>query len=439
MLEPTQFAQLLQTNQLEGRPLVVALSGGVDSVALLLMAVSWANNNGIKLSAIHVHHGISPNADNWADYCESLCKDLGVAFVKKRVVLEKKSRTSLEQQAREARYRVIADSIESNSVLLTGHHQGDQAETFVLRLMRGAGCTGLSGMSLHSEFPNVIGKAKSLSVLRPFLETKKDDLISFVERNGFKWVEDESNEVDDFDRNFVRNQVLPTLSERWPSAAKSIAQSCRILEQEKSLLQDYLLLDLTKVTKTGFLQCQCLDIESLMSLDKAKWNSLLRLFLQQRVGFYPSQNLLRQIVEQMFYARQDQQPQLRCGAFTIFRHGGLIYVKNLATDELSETKIELNQEIDIENPLYSKIEVSASEKLTSEVSIKWGALSERLMVHSEVGSKPVKQILKESGCPALMRRFIPLLYINNKLVAVADLALEYGLRDQVVVKLTATE
>ena len=139
----------------------------------------------------------------------SLCQSLHIELVVKQVHIETKSRTSLEQQARDARYQAIAEVLPENSVLFTGHHQADQFETFMLRLMRSSGVTGLTSMKALASLPNVLAKSKQLVIARPLLNTTKADKSEYASQYQLEWVEDESNENTSISRNFIRKELLP--------------------------------------------------------------------------------------------------------------------------------------------------------------------------------------------------------------------------------------
>ena len=206
---------------------VIGFSGGVDSIAVLDILV----RNGVKnIVAAHINHGISDNADAWESFCEKTAKDYGVDFVSRKVNL--KGESNLEEVAREVRYDFFDSLMTENSVLVTGHHMNDQAETFLLRLMRGAGVDGLGAMRKVRD----LNKGK---LLRPFLDIKKSDFLKYALTNDLQWVEDESNESSDYDRNFIRNKVIPLLSELNPNAVDMINKSASLAQEASDTVSDY--------------------------------------------------------------------------------------------------------------------------------------------------------------------------------------------------------
>jgi len=158
---------------------------------------------------VHVNHQIHPDAGKWQQHCEEVATQHHVDFVAEKVTLNSgQGRGSLEEQARNERYRVFEQHLSPEGVLLLGHHAGDHIETLLFRLFRGSGAKGLSAIPPRRKF--------SLGILvRPFLNLSKKELLGFAEQSRLTWVEDPSNQQSDFDRNFLRNNVLPQLRTRW--------------------------------------------------------------------------------------------------------------------------------------------------------------------------------------------------------------------------------
>lgn len=202
----------------QGNQINIALSGGVDSVVLAHAASRVSHES---LYCLHVNHGISDNAEQWESFCFEFCKQIGAKFKSKQFHL--KGVNNLESVARDCRYEFFIENLSDGDVLLTAHHMDDQAETFLLRLMRGAGVDGLASMRPTRNLGNGI-------LARPLLGYSKDDLMAYAKENDLKWVEDESNQSSDYDRNFLRNEVLPLLRTRWGNASSSISKSASLCQ-----------------------------------------------------------------------------------------------------------------------------------------------------------------------------------------------------------------
>lgn len=202
----------------QGNQINIALSGGVDSVVLAHAASRVSHES---LYCLHVNHGISDNAEKWESFCFEFCKQIGAKFKSKQFHL--KGVNNLESVARDCRYEFFIENLSDGDVLLTAHHMDDQAETFLLRLMRGAGVDGLASMRPTRDLGNGI-------LARPLLGYSKDELMAYATENDLKWVEDESNQSSDYDRNFLRNEVLPLLRTRWGNASSSISKSASLCQ-----------------------------------------------------------------------------------------------------------------------------------------------------------------------------------------------------------------
>jgi tRNA(Ile)-lysidine synthase len=208
-----------------GKQTAVALSGGVDSVVLLH---KLKDEQGVR--AIHVHHGLSPNADAWAAFCRRLCKRWGVPLVIKKVKVVERGE-GLEAAAREARYGVFKNL--PVQVLALAHHLDDQAETVLMNLLRGAGPRGASGMRRESTFH---GK----KLLRPLLDMPREAILAYASSHNLEWIEDESNVDESLTRNFVRRRLGPLLEHRYPKWRENLARAARHFSRREADAQDLL-------------------------------------------------------------------------------------------------------------------------------------------------------------------------------------------------------
>ncbi len=202
---------------LRGRHLAAGLSGGIDSVVLLHLLRDLAPRHGFRLSAVHVHHGLSPNADAWARFCRQLCRDWGVPLTVRRVEIRKQGR-GLEAAAREARRAVFARL--RADVIALAHQLDDQAETVLLNLLRGAGTRGAAAMP-------AAGRLGTKTLLRPLLAVPRREILAYARTHGLAWIEDESNLNDALTRNFLRLRVGPLLEQRFPRWREGLARAAR--------------------------------------------------------------------------------------------------------------------------------------------------------------------------------------------------------------------
>jgi len=195
--------------RVQGKRILVGLSGGVDSV-VLLHALSQRR----KVAAAHIHHGLSPNADRWAQFCRRACKRLAVPLTVRRVKVAKRN----EAAARVARYAALRTL--KFDVLALAHQLDDQAETVLMSLLRGAGPRGARGMQ-------PVGRFDGRVLLRPLLDVPREAIVAYAREHKLEWIEDESNASDAFTRNFIRLRIAPMLSERYPRWREALARAAR--------------------------------------------------------------------------------------------------------------------------------------------------------------------------------------------------------------------
>ena len=218
--------------------LCVALSGGLDSTVLLHVLadiVKQQTSLNITLEAFHVNHGISQYSDKWEQFCNQLCSNLNVPFFCKKLNLSKVKQQSLEADARDARYAALVEHAGQNTLIALAQHENDQAETFLLQLKRGAGVAGLASMPAYHSFQGAY-------FCRPLLKVSQQELANYAKRHKLAWQEDESNKDVNFDRNFLRLNVLPILEKRWPSINKTIARSADNCAQALKVNNEYMAL-----------------------------------------------------------------------------------------------------------------------------------------------------------------------------------------------------
>ncbi|WP_316673923.1 tRNA lysidine(34) synthetase TilS [uncultured Tolumonas sp.] len=297
-VETDVFAILDQ--QLKPGPLLVGFSGGLDSRVLLeLLARYTRQRTGFSLQAVHVHHGLNPLADQWLSHCQQTCQTLAIPFTAQRVEIAKQNRQSLEDLARQARYAVFRQYLPIGGMLLTAHHQDDQLETLLLALKRGSGPRGLAAMPMETDFAG--GR-----LVRPLLSFSRQQLLDWAISQRLSWIEDDSNHDERFDRNFLRQRVIPLLRERWPEMAVTAARSAALCAEQETLLDE--------IAKTDLFACQHVDgslqIELLESLSPARRHQLLRFWLRQQTGTVPSHAQLQKIWPEVALARADAMPEL---------------------------------------------------------------------------------------------------------------------------------
>ncbi len=303
-------------------PFAVALSGGLDSCALLHLAGGYARASGAALFAFHVHHGLSPQADAWLGHCERLGAALGATVDTRRIDIARADRSGIEAAARKRRYAALGELCRAHGValLLTAHHQDDQAETVLLQLLRGSGPAGLSGMDRANAAPDLLGNP-DLVMARPLLSASRAQLAAYVARHAIEHVEDESNTDPRFARNALRHQVMPALALAFPGYQERFARSARHAQAAQRLLTELAAQDLALC-----LDGDCLDLTRLRQLSSDRCHNLLRHWFGTRGLRMPSTAWLEQMLAQLLDARPDAQLLVTHPDCHVRRHRERLYL-----------------------------------------------------------------------------------------------------------------
>jgi tRNA(Ile)-lysidine synthase len=277
--------------------LCVALSGGVDST-VLLAALSERKSLRSRLRAVHVNHRLHPNAKHWAAQCRELAGRLEIPLTVLTAKVSRARGTSLEAEARKARYELLAADLGEGEALLTAHHEDDQFETVLLQLLRGAGVAGLAAMPEVSRFG-------AGWLVRPLLPITRPTLEAWAIARELAWVQDDTNADERFDRNYLRLQVLPALRARWPGAPRSVSRSARHAAEAQRLLNALALADVERAAVGDALSVQVLRT---LSMDRRR--NALRYWIAGFGCQLPNTARLEELAGPVLDAREDAKPEL---------------------------------------------------------------------------------------------------------------------------------
>ena len=244
----------------------IGFSGGLDSTVLLHALAQL--DLPVQLRALYINHQLSPNADFWQSQCADFCARHAIPFQAENVRVENTGR-GIEDAARAARYSVFEKNLARGDVLFTAHHANDQAETLLLRLMRGTGPRGLAAMAMQRSLGDGV-------LVRPLLNFSRADLEAYARANQLRWVDDESNLDDDYDRNFLRNQVMPLLHNRWPEFKRKWQQTADLCAQQETIIEEVARDDLNRAAPLAARVGQSIDLGALLALSPARQQNLLR-------------------------------------------------------------------------------------------------------------------------------------------------------------------
>ena len=282
--------------------LLIGLSGGLDSVVLLTAIVRL----GYPAAAIHVHHGLSPCADDWVEFCQKVCSALDVPLTVQEVEVDRGGAEGIEAAARRVRHQAFADC--PSDWLLLAHQRRDRAETLLFNMFRGAGTRGAGAM------PERRGR-----ILRPLLGIDRDAIRGYAQRNDLRWIEDESNTDTRFSRNFLRHKVIPVIEERFPAVVARLAGAAERFSEAADLLDQLAEIDLGSASPSF-----PLDVEVLRRLPEARARNVLRLLLDRSGTGIPSEERLTEALRQFLYAAADRHPAIAIGHRRLRRRRGLV-------------------------------------------------------------------------------------------------------------------
>ena len=369
----------LRAHDLRGKRVAVGLSGGVDSVVLLHLLRELAREFGFSISAIHVHHGLSPNADRWGRFCRGLCRRWKVPITVRRVRVIRNG-AGLEAAARAARYRCFR-TLRADAIAL-GHQLDDQAETVLMNLLRGAGLAGASGMRASAPFHDKL-------VVRPLLEVPRDAIVRHARANRLDWIDDESNRDESLSRNYLRRRVGPLLAARYPRWRESLARAARHFAQAD-----------------------------------ADANRMLRSFLKGHGLRAPSETKLAEMLRQITQAKRGGKVRFAHDGKELRVYRDKVVVQSASTSApfdpvrwTGQRKLALTQlggELTFRMTRGTGIDRSLME--SAEITVRLRSGGEKLQTDPQRPRRTLKNLFQEAGIPPWERARMPLLFCGTELI-----------------------
>jgi tRNA(Ile)-lysidine synthase len=437
------FAQAVDRLRVPQQPLAIACSGGLDSMVLLHLASGYARLHGVALHVLHVHHGLSSNADAWLDHVEAASATIGARFEARRVDV-KNSGTGTEAAARKLRYAALGAMCLAHGVtlMLTAHHLDDQAETVLLQLLRGSGTAGMSGMDAANAAPDLLGNP-ALVMARPLLQHSRAELEEYAAQHGISWVDDESNADPRFARNALRHQVMPALAAAFPGFQQRFARSAAHAQSAQRLLTELAEQDLSASVLGDALD---VTVMRTMSLDRV--TNLLRHWFAVRGLAMPSTAWLSELVTQLIEARPDAQLLVTHPACHLRRHRERLYItpklpqlagmRDPDDDGIEGIAVKTGQgftwsgEAQLDFPDYGgvlHVEPAASgldaawlREQSLQIDFRKGG--ERLKLAANRPTRSLKAHYQSSDVPAWERPRLPVVWAGKELLFAAGIGLD---------------
>ena len=412
---PERVAAELAPRIFPGAHLALGLSGGLDSVTLLSILLELAPALKFSLRAVHVNHGISPNAARWAEFCGGLCTRLGVPLQLESVDISPHRHLGLEGAARRSRHEAFA-RVDADFVVLA-QHSDDQAETLLLRLLRGAGLRGLAAMSALRSIPGMRAR-----LLRPLLAVSRAEIETYARLRGLEWVEDESNADTIRRRNFLRRDVFPLLERQFPGARATVARAAAHLAEARELLDE--------MARADFERCagaEGVNVADLRGLGEARAKNLLRYWCETKniepLSAARTGELLRQLSE----SRPDARIGLAVPGWTFLRYRERLYLRH-ASETIGRNLCEVWDGanalpmLSLGGALKFKPEegrgLSLAKLRAGRVTVRLRQGGERLRLDARRPRRTLKNLFQERGVPPWRRDRLPLVYCGDELVSV---------------------
>ncbi len=419
---------------------VVAFSGGLDSTALLTAMAAIAGRTAVTVTAAHVNHGLHRDADAWQHHCQNMAERLGVEFRSGRVHVVNAG-SGLEAGARHERYGWLTENVDSDSILLTAHHGHDQAETMLQRALRSGGSHALGAMRLT-------GTMSGLELVRPLLGFTRDALRDYLKDAQNKghpallnddqiWIEDPANADPQFDRSFIRTDVMPLLSQRWPNVHDAFARVAAQAAEDADLLQDLARIDLDSMLRHDIPSAVQGDLglclAALQELSDARQRNVLRYWIRQATGHAPARVRLQSLLDDLC-GEAEGTGSISLGDFSIHKYKAHLYFEKSVDPEQPTTTPPV---WDFASPLVFenaglRLVADAvkgqgvSQASVSHVTVRARESSDRLRIHANAPSRSLKNLFQEYGIPPWQRRHLPVLGrpVDDRLIAVPGLGVD---------------
>lgn len=399
-------------------PVLAGFSGGLDSTVLLHLLANAPTARERGLRAVHVHHGLQPAADDWAAHCQQVCDQWQVPLQIVRVRVDAGAGEGPEATARHARHAAFAGLLRPGEWLALAHHRDDQAETFLLRALRGSGVDGLAAMREHRDFAG--GR-----LWRPLLHTPRAALEAHARQHGLRWIEDPSNGDDLFDRNFLRNAVMPLLATRWPEAAAMFARSAELAGEAATLLHHHDEQALDSCRDDG----NSLEVAALSALPAATCARVLRLWVRQ-CGLPPLPgNGVARIRHDLLGAGHDRQAEFRWRDARIVRWRDRLHAAPGRRAWPPGWQAEWDGRAPLALPDGGVLALHGTPGFDAPLRVRQRQGGERIHLPGRSHSHLLKHRLQASDIPPWLRAHLPLLCDGAQVLAAGDRIVAAPLHD----------
>ena len=368
--------------------IVIALSGGIDSVVLLHFLNSHYPGN---IRAVHINHNLSKHSKDWSLFCKELCHKQEIGF--KSIDINIKNSSNVEENARKKRYNSLKSELSENEILCTAHHQEDQSETFLLQLFRGSGVAGLASMPKMKNFADSF-------LYRPFLNISKQLIFEYATKYNLDWVEDDSNNNLNFKRNLLRLELIPKLESGFDGVIKNISRSAYHQSEALKLMRDLAEIDIEKFNLVINHRIQVLP---LTQLSERRVANVLRYYIERRGFLMPSSKVLTELIS-VLSAKDDAKVILKWHLYEVRRYDNELYFFDGEPERSTE-----------DCPLFNKL------KDQTNFTIRFRKDGQRVRLKGKKHSSSLKKILQSANIPPWERDKLRMYYINDTLIGMESI------------------
>ena len=401
----SKLAKLLSSyNQL-----IVAYSGGMDSVVLLhLLATNHQLRD--KITAVYINHGINSQADQWDKFCKKTCEALMVDYLSQKINHQfSKTDRNLEKKLRDARYEAFSSLTPNDSCLITAHHADDQAETVLLQLFRGSGIKGLAAMSEKTTIQHT-------QLIRPLLAYPKAVLLAYANHHNLSWIEDDSNYNTNLRRNFVRHELLPLVKKKWPGVNTILNRTAKLASEATQLINLVAKQDLISVLNQNN---RTIDILLLKNLTQIRQKNLLRYWLSELKLPIPSEVKINEVIKNAIYSNYDSLPIVTWNGGEVRRFKNNLYAMSPLIYHNPQLTLSYHQQPIVLPGDLGTLCLEIPNGLSAEaITITFRNNGELIQLDGRQGKRKLKKLMQEWQIPPWLRNRIPLIYCKEKLISV---------------------
>ncbi len=400
-------------------PWYAAYSGGLDSTVLVHLLARICRDTGTRLVALHADHGLHRNSGEWRRRCEARCREWGVELHSTRLELSNAGGLGPEGRARAARYHWFREVAGEDAWLFTAHHRRDQAETLIERLTRGSGPRGLRGIV-------PVKHIHGMHVARPLLDTPREAIQAYAGQHRLRWVDDDSNLDSYFTRNYIRNQVLPVLAQRWPDIETALGRSARVMADAQQILDEEAADGLSRAGDRPVRGDPSLEIAALRSAGPARRRNMLQHWIHRETGASPGFARLNRISRALERYPEDG-GGLRWPPVDLRLFRDRLYLVRPWPAPDNALTWDLNTPLRIGECMVLSARESTGAGLKKDavaggVRVVFRRGGEKCRLPARRHRHKLKHVLQESGVPPWQRPRIPLIVVAGEIAAIAGLA-----------------